>query len=189
MEVLKIYINRLLALFLLLFISPIFISIIIVVWLDDGRPIFFKQIRFGKDNCKFKLVKFRTMKKNVPQVATHLLENPESYFNRSGRFLRKYSFDEIPQMINIIKGEMLFIGPRPALYNQKDLINLRKKSGIDKLIPGITGWAQINGRDNISIKDKVKLEEYYLANKSFLIDFKIILLTIWQIISPKNVSH
>jgi len=129
------------------------------------------------------------MKKNTPNVATHLLTNPEQYLLRIGKFIRKTSLDELPNLINIIKGDMVFVGPRPALYNQDDLMQLRVAAGVDKLKPGITGWAQINGRDEISIQEKVKLEQTYLQKKSFLFDIKIMIKTFTNVLFSKDVSH
>jgi O-antigen biosynthesis protein WbqP len=129
------------------------------------------------------------MKKNTPNVATHLLTNPEQYLLKIGKFIRKTSLDELPNLINIVKGEMVFVGPRPALYNQDDLMALRVATGVDKLKPGITGWAQINGRDEISIKDKVALEQEYLQRKSFFFDIKIIIKTFINVLFSKGVSH
>jgi O-antigen biosynthesis protein WbqP len=129
------------------------------------------------------------MKKNTPNVATHLLENPESYLLRIGGVLRKLSLDELPNLINIIKGEMVFVGPRPALYNQDDLMALRVTAGVDKLKPGITGWAQVNGRDEISIEQKVAFDREYLARKSFWFDLKIILLTVASVLSSRGVNY
>ena len=129
------------------------------------------------------------MKKNTPNVATHLLVNPEQYLLKIGTLLRKFSLDELPNLINIIKGEMVFVGPRPALYNQYDLMELRVAAGVDKLKPGITGWAQVNGRDEISIEEKVKLESEYLARKSFFFDLFIIGKTITNVLFSKGVSH
>jgi len=129
------------------------------------------------------------MKKNTPNVATHLLENPDQYLLKIGKFIRKTSLDELPNLINIIRGEMVFVGPRPALYNQDDLMELRVATGVSKLKPGITGWAQINGRDEISIFEKVKLEQEYLQKKSFLFDIKIIIKTSINVLFSKGVSH
>lgn len=129
------------------------------------------------------------MKKNTPNVATHLLTNPEQYLLKIGEILRKLSLDELPNLINIIKGEMVFVGPRPALYNQDDLMTLRVAKGIDKLTPGITGWAQINGRDEISIEAKVALEQEYLKRKSFFFDITIIIKTFTNVLFSKGVSH
>ncbi len=129
------------------------------------------------------------MKKNTPNVATHLLHDPEAYLLKIGKVIRKISFDEIPNLINIVKGEMLFVGPRPALYNQDDLLQMRKNNCIDILKPGLTGWAQINGRDENSLDEKVQLEKYYLDNKSFYFDLKIIFLTFFQVLISKGVKH
>lgn len=129
------------------------------------------------------------MKKNTPNVATHLLTNPEQYLLKIGKFIRKTSLDELPNLINILKGEMVFVGPRPALYNQDDLMALRITAGVDKLKPGITGWAQINGRDEISIEDKVALEKEYLQKKSFLFDLYIIIKTFSNVLFSKGVTH
>ena len=160
--------NRLLALILLFLFSPIFFIVAIFILFEDGFPVFFKQRRVGINYTFFNIYKFRSMKKNTPNVATHLLDNPEQYLLKIGMFIRKTSLDELPNLFNIIKGEMVFVGPRPALYNQDDLMEFRVATGVDKLKPGITGWAQINGRDEISIAEKVKLEQEYLSKKSFL---------------------
>jgi O-antigen biosynthesis protein WbqP len=125
----------------------VFLAVALAIFIEDGSPIFFKQKRVGINYTFFNIFKFRSMKKNTPNVATHLLENPGQYLLRIGGLLRKLSLDELPNLINIIKGDMVFVGPRPALYNQDDLMALRVATGVDKLKPGITGWAQINGRD------------------------------------------
>ena len=129
------------------------------------------------------------MKKNTPNVATHLLENPATYLLRIGGILRKLSLDELPNLINIIKGEMVFVGPRPALYNQDDLMALRVVAGVDKLKPGITGWAQINGRDDISIEKKVQLEQEYMLKRNTFLDIEIIIKTFTNVLFSKGVSH
>lgn len=133
--------------------------------------------------------KFRTMKVNAPNVATHLLKNPDKYIYKFGFFLRKTSLDELPQIYSLLLGQMSFVGPRPALFNQKNLIKKRTKLGIHKILPGITGWAQINGRDSLSINDKVKFDFYYLKNKSIYLNIKIIIKTIFSIFLYKNISH
>lgn len=181
--------NRFFALILIIVLSPIFLIVSIAIMIEDGFPIFFTQNRVGSNYTFFKIYKFRSMKKNTPNVATHLLENPSQYLLKIGPLLRKLSLDELPNLINIIKGEMVFVGPRPALYNQDDLMDLRVKAGVDKLRPGITGWAQINGRDEISIEQKVALETEYLKRKSFLFDYKIILLTFTKVLLRKGVQH
>ena len=181
--------SRLFALFLLILFSPIFLLVSLAILIEDGFPVFFKQKRVGINYTFFHIYKFRSMKKNTPNVATHLLTNPEQYLLRIGKFIRKTSLDELPNLINIIKGDMVFVGPRPALYNQDDLMQLRVAAGVDKLKPGITGWAQINGRDEISIEEKVKLEQTYLQKKSFLFDIKIMIKTFTNVLFSKDVSH
>lgn len=181
--------SRLFALILLMLLSPIFILVSFFILIEDGLPIFFTQKRVGFNYSYFHIYKFRSMKNNTPNVATHLLTNPEQYLLKIGKFIRKTSLDELPNLINIIKGEMVFVGPRPALYNQDDLMALRVASGVDKLKPGITGWAQINGRDEISIEDKVVLEKVYLERKSFIFDIYIIFKTFTNVLFSKGVSH
>ncbi len=181
--------NRLFALILLIILSPLFLLVALSIFIEDGMPIFFKQKRVGINYTFFNIYKFRSMKKNTPNVATHLLENPEQYLLKIGGLLRKLSLDELPNLINIIKGEMVFVGPRPALYNQDDLMALRVAAGVDKLKPGITGWAQINGRDEISIEEKVALEKEYLEKKSFLFDVVIVVRTFMSVIRVKGVAH
>ena len=178
----------LLSLFLLTLFSPILIIISIVIILDDGFPIFFKQKRIGKNNIHFLIYKFRTMKKDTPDIPTHLMTDNKNIYTKSGPFLRKYSFDEIPQIINVIKNEMAFIGPRPALYNQEDLINKRTEKKIQTLVPGITGWAQVNGRDELKIDEKVKMDHYYLKNRSLSLDIKILYLTFFKVSKGDGVS-
>jgi O-antigen biosynthesis protein WbqP len=181
--------NRLFALLLLILLSPLFLIVSISIFIEDGIPFFFTQKRVGINYSFFKIYKFRSMKKNTPNVATHLLENPDQYLLKIGKFIRKTSLDELPNLINIIKGEMVFVGPRPALYNQDDLMQFRVATGVFKLKPGITGWAQINGRDEISIPEKVKLEQEYLFRKSILFDFEIIIKTFTNVLFRKDVSH
>jgi O-antigen biosynthesis protein WbqP len=182
-------INRFLAFFLLIFLSPIFIIVGLLIFIQDGFPVFFKQKRVGVNYSFFYIYKFRTMKKDTPNVATHLLTNPEQYLLKIGALLRKFSLDELPNLINIIKGEMVFVGPRPALYNQDDLMALRMSAGVDKLIPGITGWAQVNGRDELSLEQKVALEKEYLDKKSLPIDFQILIKTFTNVLFSKGVIH
>lgn len=181
--------NRFFALVLLVVGSPIYLLIALFIVLEDGFPVFFKQKRVGINYTFFNIYKFRSMKKDTPNVATHLLENPNQYVLKTGRLLRKLSLDELPNLFNIIKGEMFFVGPRPALYNQDDLMKLRIKAGVEKLKPGITGWAQINGRDDISIEKKLQLEQEYLIKKSFLFDIEIIINTFTNVLFSKGVSH
>lgn len=181
--------NRLFAVLLLLILSPIFLLLVISIFIEDGIPVFFKQKRVGINYSYFYIYKFRSMKKDAPNVATHLLTNPDQYLLKIGRFIRKTSLDELPNLINILKGQMVFVGPRPALYNQDDLMELRVATGVSKLKPGITGWAQINGRDEISIPDKVKLEQEYLYRKSILLDIEIIIKTFTSVLTSKGVKH
>lgn len=181
--------NRLLAFVIFILFTPLFLIVALAIYIEDGSPIFFKQKRVGINYTFFQIYKFRSMKKNTPNVATHLLENPESYLLRVGGILRKLSLDELPNLINILRGEMVFVGPRPALYNQDDLMGMRVSMGIDKLKPGITGWAQINGRDEISILAKVALEKEYLEKKSFWFDFVIIVRTFTKVLGGRGVTH
>ena len=181
--------NRFLALILLFLFSPIFLIVGFVILIEDGFPIFFSQKRVGINFTFFQIYKFRSMQKNTPNVATHLLTNPDQYLLKIGKFIRKSSIDELPNLINIIKGEMVFVGPRPALFNQDDLMLLRVASGVDKLKPGITGWAQINGRDDISIERKVQLEQEYLNLRSNLLDLEIIIKTFSNVLFSKGVNH
>jgi O-antigen biosynthesis protein WbqP len=181
--------SRFFALFLLILFSPIFLLVSLVILIEDGYPVFFTQRRVGINYSFFNIYKFRSMKKNTPNVATHLLTNPDQYLLKIGKFIRKTSLDELPNLINIIKGEMVFVGPRPALYNQDDLMAFRVATGVSKLKPGITGWAQINGRDEISIPEKVKFEQEYLYRKSILFDCEIIIKTFTNVLFRKDVSH
>jgi O-antigen biosynthesis protein WbqP len=181
--------QRLLALLIFTLISPVYSLIMFLIYLEDGSPVHFKQKRPGVNNKFFDFYKFRSMKKNTPNVATHLLQNPEQYLLKIGKIIRKYSLDELPNLINIIKGQINFVGPRPALYNQDDLISLRTERGIHKLKPGLTGWAQINGRDEITIEQKVELEYWYLKNRTIWLDIKIFFLTFWKVLFGSNVTH
>jgi O-antigen biosynthesis protein WbqP len=182
-------INRVAAILLLIILSPIFLLVGSLILIQDGLPVFFKQKRVGVNYSFFHIYKFRTMKKDTPNLATHLLTNPKQYLLKIGALLRKLSLDELPNLINIIKGEMVFVGPRPALYNQDDLMALRVAAGVDKLIPGITGWAQVNGRDELSLEQKVALEKEYLDKKSLLIDFQILIKTFTNVLFSKGVTH
>jgi O-antigen biosynthesis protein WbqP len=181
--------NRFFALLLVILFSPIFLIVLIAIIIEDGYPFLFKQKRIGINYSFFHIYKFRSMKKNTPNVATHLLENPDQYLLKIGKFIRKTSSDELPNLINIIKGDMVFVGPRPALYNQDDLMTLRVAAGVDKLKPGITGWAQINGRDDISLEQKVQLEQEYMNKRSTLFDIEIIIKTFTNVLFSKGVSH
>lgn len=170
-------------------LSPIIIIVSLIIKFTSEGPILFKQRRIGKDNKEFNIYKFRTMRVDTPNVATHLLENPEQYITAIGKFMRKTSLDELPQLFNILKGEMSIVGPRPALYNQLDLRDMRTKVGVHKLVPGLTGWAQINGRDEIPLDLKVSLDKEYLDRKSFWLDIKIIFLTIVKVLKSDGVQE
>ena len=185
--------HRYFEILIILFFLPIILSLLIIIsfllfYETRGKVIYFSK-RIGINSEVFFMPKFRTMRFGTPQVATHLLEKPEQYLTSLGKFLRKTSLDELPQLISILYGDMSLVGPRPALFNQYDLIEKRKIMGIDKIKPGITGWAQINGRDDISIDEKVKMDHYYLNKKSIILDVKIIFLTILNIFKFKNISH
>ncbi len=185
--------NKLFEIILIVMFLPILILLVFIIcsllFFESKGSIIYWSKRVGANNTIFFMPKFRTMKKQTPQVASHLLNNPEEYITTIGYYLRKFSLDEVPQIYSIIKGDMKIIGPRPALYNQHDLITLRKKNGLDKMPPGITGWAQINGRDELSIIEKVNYEIYYLKNKSFILDLKIIFMTFIKVFKSKNVTH
>ena len=181
-------INRIIGILLLILLSPLFLIVSLIIYIDDGFPALYKQKRIGINNSKFKVFKFRTMKKGIPEIPTHLVNDPQRFYTRSGPWLRKLSLDELPQLINIIKGVMVFVGPRPALHNQDDLVELRTKVGVHELMPGVTGWAQVNGRDELSIPDKVKMDEYYLNNRNAMLDIKILLLTILKVFKSEGVN-
>jgi len=174
---------------LLLSLVIIMLSIAIVIRLTSKGPSLYWSDRVGKNNKIFKMPKFRSMLIDTPAVATHLLDNPDSYLSPIGGFLRSTSLDELPQLLSVLKGDMSFVGPRPALFNQEDLIALRKEKGVDKLLPGITGWAQVNGRDELSIPDKVALDVEYLNRQSFWFDVKILWMTFLKVVKRDGVSH
>jgi len=181
--------DLILAISLLLLLSiPMFFIALLIKFTSRG-PVLYWSDRVGIDNKIFKMPKFRTMRIETPPVATHLLKNPDAYLTSIGSFLRKFSLDELPQLWSILKGHMSFIGPRPALFNQDDLIELRTNKGIHKLVPGITGWAQVNGRDDIPIPLKVKYDEYYMKNKSFFMDLKILYMTLLNVAKAEGVRH
>jgi O-antigen biosynthesis protein WbqP len=178
----------------LVFISVIilFIPILLIalaVRLSSNGPVLYWSDRVGRNNKIFSMPKFRSMRTDTPDVASHLLQEPDAWLTPIGNFLRKSSLDELPQIWSVLKEEMSFVGPRPALYNQADLIALREEAGIDKLLPGITGWAQINGRDELNIEEKVLFDKEYLYKKSIFFDLKIILITIIRIIKSDGIRH
>lgn len=167
---------------------PIAVIALAVRLTSKGPALYWSQ-RVGVNNSRFLMPKFRSMRVDTPAVATHLLENPDQWLTPIGGFLRKSSLDELPQLWSILRGDMSFVGPRPALFNQDDLMALRKQSGVDGLLPGLTGWAQVNGRDEIPIPEKVRWEAEYLARRSLLFDLRIIALTALKVLRPKDVSH
>jgi O-antigen biosynthesis protein WbqP len=166
-----------------------FLLVALLVRLSSVGPVLYWSDREGRANRIFKMPKFRTMKVDTPAVATHLLADPEQFLTPIGSFLRKSSLDELPQLWSIIKGDMSFVGPRPALFNQDDLIALRMQYGVDQLVPGLTGWAQINGRDEIPIPEKVKLDVEYMQQQSFWFDIKIIILTFVKVLRRDGIQH
>lgn len=174
---------------LLLSLVTILLFIVIAIRLTSKGPSLYWSDRVGKNNKIFKMPKFRSMLTDTPDVATHLLDNPDSYLSPIGSLLRSSSLDELPQLFSVLKGDMSFVGPRPALYNQDDLITLRTQKGVDRLLPGITGWAQVNGRDELSISDKVALDVEYLNHQSFWFDIKILWMTFLKVMKRDGVSH
>jgi O-antigen biosynthesis protein WbqP len=185
--------NRSLNLLFAVIISIIFaipsIIIALAIIITSKGPVIYWSTRIGQNNFSFRMPKFRTMNLDAPDLPTHLIKNPKKHITKVGSFLRKTSMDEIPQLWSILKGDMGFVGPRPALFNQNDLITLRSKEGVEKLLPGITGWAQIKGRDELLIPQKVKMDVYYLKNQSLLLDLKIIWLSFFAVLHSKNISH
>jgi len=167
---------------------PIIIIAVFVKSTSKGQVLHWSD-RVGRDNVMFSMPKFRTMKIYAPAVATHLLNDPDQYITSVGRFLRKFSLDEMPQIYSVLKGDMSLVGPRPALFNQDDLIVLRTQKGVHKLMPGITGWAQINGRDDLPIPAKVEMDEYYLNHRSFFMDIKTLFITFSNVLHTKGIKH
>lgn len=177
----------LLAVILCLLLSPLFLILVLAIKGSSKGPVFFKQKRIGLHKSHFMILKFRTMKSDTPKdVPTHLLENPESYITKIGSFMRKTSLDELPQLFNIIKGDMSFVGPRPALWNQFDLIAERDKYGANDVMPGLTGWAQINGRDELEIPVKAGYDGEYVKRQSFLFDCRCMVGTLTHLIKPNG---
>jgi O-antigen biosynthesis protein WbqP len=167
---------------------PVLVVAALVRLTSKGSALYWSD-RVGCNNTIFKMPKFRSMRVGTPAVATHLLSNPDAYLTPIGSFLRKSSLDELPQLWSILVGDMSFVGPRPALFNQHDLVELRTKAGVHELVPGLTGWAQINGRDELPISEKVALDVEYLHRKSLFFDIKIIILTAWKVVKRDNVTH
>ena len=167
--------------------SPILLILAIIVKCTSQGPVLFKQRRIGKDNVEFMIYKFRTMRMDTPNVATHLLKNPEQYITPIGKFMRKTSLDELPQLFNILKGEMSVVGPRPALYNQYDLIEMRTNANVHKVRPGLTGLAQVSGRDELENEQKVYFDQQYVQKQSFFFDLKLIFLTVIKVFKSEGV--
>ena len=185
--------KRLMDLFLVACTGVILLVPLILVALavrcTSQGPVLYWSNRVGRNNQLFRMPKFRSMRVGTPAVATHLLTNPESHLTPIGSFLRKSSLDELPQLWSIAVGDMSFVGPRPALFNQDDLIALRTEHGVDRLVPGLTGWAQINGRDELPIPQKVALDVEYLRRRSLGFDLKILFLTFWKVIMRSGITH
>ena len=173
---------------IVLFSAPMLVVALYIRLMSRGPAIFWSD-RVGINNSIFRMAKFRTMKLNTPQVATHLMDNSKEYLIPGGEILRISSLDELPQLFNVLKGDMSFVGPRPALFNQDDLVKLRTEKNIHTLVPGVTGWAQVNGRDDLEISVKVSFDEYYLKNRSFAFDLKIMLLTAVKVLKREGVQH
>ena len=181
--------DLIMALVLMLILAPLFLLVVLAVMLTSVGPVLFRTRRSGKNSRLFTMYKFRTMRVDTPQVATHLLKKPDQFLTPVGGFLRRSSLDELPQLINVLRGDMSLVGPRPALFNQEDLIALRAGRGVDALTPGITGWAQVNGRDSLPIAEKVKLDEWYLKNRSFWLDLKVVGMTVVKVLRKDGVAH
>ena len=175
--------------FFLIVLAIPMIMIAGAIRLTSKGPALYWSNRKGKKNVHFMMPKFRTMKVNTPAVATHLFENPDIFLTPIGSFLRRTSLDEIPQLFSIVRGKMSFVGPRPALFNQDDLIALRSEKEVDQLLPGLTGWAQVNGRDDLSIPEKVLLDVEYMHKKSFWFDLKILWMTFLKVKNSQGISH
>ena len=182
-------INLLLALLIIPPITIPFLIIAVLVRVSSSGSVIYWSTRMGRNNKTFKMPKFRTMRLNTPDIATHLIENADQFVTPIGRILRKTSLDELPQLWSILKGDMAFVGPRPALYNQDDLIVLRTQKGIHQLTPGVTGWAQIHGRDDLPIPEKVEMDFYYIRNRSTALDLNIIWRTFFTVFKSKGISH
>lgn len=177
------------ALTLIVVLAVPMLLIAIAIKMTSKGPVLHWSERVGRYNRNFLMPKFRTMRIDTPQVATHLLVNPDNYLTPIGRFLRKSSLDESPQVWSVLMGDLSFVGPRPALYNQNDLVELRTRYGIHELVPGVTGWAQINGRDDLSIPEKVAFDREYAERKSVTFDLKILILTIFRVFQGAGISH
>lgn len=185
----KRYFDFVTAIILLCLMALPMLILSLLIKVTSRGPVLYWSDRIGVDNKIFKMPKFRTMRMNTPAVATHWLKNPEHYVTPIGNFLRKTSLDELPQLFSILKGDMSLVGPRPALFNQDDLVALRTEKGIHTLLPGLTGWAQVNGRDELPIPVKVECDYYYLKNKSFSLDLKILFMTLLKVARSEGIQH
>jgi O-antigen biosynthesis protein WbqP len=169
--------------------APLFVLCYVAVRMTSPGPVLYWSLRIGKENQKFLMPKFRTMKVETPQLATHLLQESEKCVTRIGRLLRKSSLDELPQLFSVLKGDLSLVGPRPALFNQDDLVRLRTDAGVHRLVPGITGWAQINGRDELEIPTKVRFDIEYLHSRSLMFDLKILFFTMLRVLKSEGIKH
>ena len=185
----KRFADFLLALIFLVLFSLLWLCIALAIKITSAGPVLYWSDRVGRNNHLFRMPKFRTMRVGTPAVATHLLKEPDQFLTPIGKLLRRTSIDELPQLISVLCGEMSLVGPRPALFNQDDLIALRTAGGVHQLTPGVTGWAQVNGRDELPIPEKVKLDGWYLKNRSFWLDLKILGMTVFKVIRKEGVVH
>ncbi|MDE3021798.1 MAG: sugar transferase [Pseudomonadota bacterium] len=185
----KRFLDIMAALVLLAVLAIPILGIALIIRVTSAGPVLYWSDRVGRDNVIFRMPKFRTMKVGTPPLATHLLDNPGKYLTPVGAFLRKASLDELPQLWSILVGDMSFVGPRPALFNQHDLVELRTRTGVHRLVPGLTGWAQIHGRDELPISTKVALDVEYLERQSVLFDLRIMALTFVKVLAREGVSH
>ena len=182
--------NKIIALLLIILLSPLLLIVSIIIFLDDGFPIIYTQKNYGKNHKPFNLYKFRTMRTDTPEMSTEDFNQPEKFLLKSGTLLRKFSIDELPQFFNILENKINFIGPRPCMVDNEETVKeLREKNDVHKIKPGITGWAQVNGRDLNSYQEKVELDKYYYDNKNILLDLKIVLKTFRVILFPKHIKH
>ena len=188
-SLMKRFLNLIFVVIAITILSVPFFFICLAIRLTSEGPSIYWSDRVGRDNIIFRMPKFRSMRVGTPAMATHLLKDPELYLTPIGSFLRKSSLDELPQLWSILRGDMSFVGPRPALFNQDDLIKLRTNNGVNKLLPGITGWAQVNGRDELSISEKVELDVEYMNRQSFCFDIKILWMTFLNVIKRDGISH
>ena len=182
--------NKIIALILIILLLPLLLIVSIIIYLDDGFPIIYIQKNYGKNHKPFDLYKFRTMRTDTPEMSTEKFNQPDKYLLKSGKLLRKFSIDELPQFFNILENKINFIGPRPCMVDNEEIVKeLREKNDVHKIKPGITGWAQVNGRDLNSYEKKVELDKYYYDNKNILLDLRIVLKTFRVILFPKHIKH